>query len=65
MKTPGKRILSAMFIGAFLAVLSGCAKQEGPAEKAGKEVDKASEKVGQKIEQAGENIKDAAQGNKK
>lgn len=65
MRTTGKRILSAMFVGALLAVLSGCAKQEGPAEKAGKEVDKASEKVGQQIEKAGENIKDAAQGNKK
>ena len=65
MNTPGKRILSALFVGALLAALSGCQKQEGPAEKAGKEVDKASEKVGQKIEQAGESIKDAAQGNKK
>jgi predicted small lipoprotein YifL len=64
MKSPGKRIISALFIGAFLAVLSGCTK-EGPAEKAGKEVDKAAETVGQKIEQAGESIKDAAQGNKK
>ena len=65
MKTPGKRILSALFVGALLAALSGSQKQEGPAEKAGKAVDKATEKVGQKIEQAGENIKDAAQGNKK
>lgn len=65
MNTPGKRILSALFIGALLAALSGCQKQEGPVEKAGKEVDKAAEKVGQKLEQAGEDIKDAAQGNKK
>lgn len=65
MKTTGKRVLSALFIGAFIAVLSGCQKQEGPAEKAGKEVDKASEKVGEKIEKAGESIKDAAQGDKK
>jgi hypothetical protein len=50
---------------ALLAALVGCQKQEGPAEKAGKEVDKASEKVGQKIEQAGESIKDAAKGDKK
>lgn len=65
MKTLGKRILSVLFFGALLAVLSGCMKQEGPVEKAGKEVDKATEKVGEKIEKAGENIKDAAQGNKK
>lgn len=65
MKTPGNRILSALFVGALLAVLAGCTKQEGPAEKAGKEVDKATEKLGQKIEKAGESIKDAAQGDKK
>ncbi len=65
MKNTGKNILSAMLVGVLVAALSGCQKQEGPAEKAGKDVDKASEKVGQKIEQAGENIKDAAQGNNK
>lgn len=65
MKPSVKHILSALFVGAFISVVSsGCQKQEGPVEKAGKEVDKASEKVGQKMEQAGESIKDAAQGNK-
>jgi hypothetical protein len=42
----------------------GCQK-EGPAEKAGKEVDKAVEKVGQQMERAGDSIKDAVTGDKK
>lgn len=65
MKNPQRSFSSILLLGALLAVLAGCQKQEGPAEKAGKEVDKASEKVGQKIEQAGESIKDAAKGEKK
>ena len=50
---------------ALIAVLAGCQKQEGPAERAGKEVDKAAENVGQQIEKVGESIQDAAQGDKK
>jgi hypothetical protein len=52
-------------MSALLVALSGCQKQEGPLEKAGKEVDKAAETVGDKIEKAGESIQDAAQGDKK
>jgi hypothetical protein len=55
---------AAMIIGAAIA-LSGCENQEGPAEQAGKEIDKAAEKVGEKIEEAGERVQDAAQGDKK
>lgn len=46
---------------ALLLVLTGCPQKEGPAEQAGKAVDKA----GQKIEKAGKNIQDAAKGDKK
>lgn len=49
----------------LLVSLSACQKQEGPAERAGKEADKAVEKVGQQIEKAGESIQDAAKGEKK
>jgi hypothetical protein len=52
-------------MGALLAALSGCQKQEGPAEHAGKEIDKAVEKAGQQIEKAGDSIQDAAKGDKK
>lgn len=41
---------------ALLLALSGCQKQEGPAEKAGKEIDKATEQVGEKVDKAGEKI---------
>ena len=56
---------AALVVGALLGALSGCQKQEGPAERAGKEVDKAVEKTGQQIEKAGEKIQDAARGDRK
>lgn len=61
----GKTVSAALFVSALLIALTGCQKQEGPAEKAGKEMDKATEKVGQQIEKAGEAIQDAAKGEKK
>lgn len=60
-----KSVSAAVIMSALLAALAGCQKQEGPVERAGKEVDKAAEKVGEQIEKAGESIKDAAQGDKK
>ena len=48
-----------------LFALSGCERQPGtggPAERAGKQLDKAIEKAGQNIEKAGERIQDAAKG---
>lgn len=65
MKHSQRKFSSVLLVGAFLAVLAGCQKEEGPAEKAGQEIDKATEKVGQQVEKAGERIKDAAQGDKK
>lgn len=55
---------TSLAMGALLVALSGCQKQEGPAEQAGKEVDQATEKVGEQIEQAGESVQDTAKGNK-
>jgi len=60
----------AVVMTALLAALSGCQKQEGPAEKAGQKIDKAVEKsgekidaakeeLGEKLEKAGENLQDA------
>jgi hypothetical protein len=51
-----------MFV--FVLLLSSCQKQEGPAEQAGKEVDKALGNVGQQMEKAGDDIRDAAKGKK-
>ncbi|MCX7174589.1 MAG: hypothetical protein NT159_11840 [Proteobacteria bacterium] len=60
-----KIVSGIVIVSALLVALSACQKQEGPAERAGKEVDKATEKVGQQIEKAGQNIQDAAKGDKK
>lgn len=57
-------IAAALIVGTCVALV-GCQKQEGPAERAGKEIDKTAEKIGEKIEQAGERIQDAAEGEKK
>jgi hypothetical protein len=61
----GTTVSAALVMSALLVALSACQKQEGPAERAGKEVDKAAEKVGQQIEKAGDSIQDAAKGEKK
>jgi hypothetical protein len=62
---PGKSVLLAAAASALLMVMAGCPQKEGPAERAGKSVDKAVEKTGQKIEKAGESVQDAAKGDKK
>jgi outer membrane PBP1 activator LpoA protein len=41
-------------------ILVACEKKEGPAEKMGKEVDKAAEKAGQAMEKAADSVKDTA-----
>jgi hypothetical protein len=54
----------ALILAALLTVLPGCQKQEGPAEKAGKQLDDAAGRVGKQIEKAGDSIQDAAKGEK-
>ena len=61
----GKISRAALLVGALLVGIVGCQKQEGPAEKAGRDVDKAAEKVGQQVEKVGNSIQDAAKGDKK
>jgi len=61
----GNSVIAALAMSALVLALSGCEKPEGPAEHAGKEVDKAVEKAGQQIERAGDKIQDAAQAPKK
>ena len=48
-------LISAMLLGLSL---SACQK-EGPAEKAGKEIDKAAKDVGQSMEKAADAVKEA------
>lgn len=61
----GGSISAALLVSALLIALPGCQKEEGPAEKAGKEMDKTVEKAGQQIEKAGDAIQDTAKGDKK
>ncbi|MBK7765597.1 MAG: hypothetical protein IPI44_05510 [Sulfuritalea sp.] len=65
MMKPLDSIGAVVVVGALLLALTACQKQEGPAERAGKEADKAVEKVGQQIEKAGEKIQDTAKGEQK
>jgi hypothetical protein len=60
----GKTVSAALIASALLLPLVGCQK-EGPAERAGKEVDEAVDKAGEQVEKAGEAIQDAAKDAKK
>jgi len=75
MMKPGASISAAVLMTVLLMALPGCQKQEGAAEKAGKEIDKAAEqagekidkaaeKLGQEVEKAGEKMQDAAKRDK-
>ena len=45
-----KTLGTVLFTTAMLAALPACQKQEGPAERAGKAVDKAVEQAGEKVD---------------
>lgn len=50
-------VVNAILLG---SVLVACEKKEGPAEKMGKEVDKAAEKAGQAMDKAADSVKETA-----
>lgn len=52
--------VSLVAMGLLALALSGCQKKEGPAEKAGKELDNAIGQAGQQIQKAGDAIQGAA-----
>ena len=54
----GMKTLLMMII---LAALAGC-QREGPAEKAGRQVDEAGKAAARSIEKAGENVRAAVKG---
>jgi hypothetical protein len=64
MKNIGRIVVLALALGTLVVGWSGC-KKEGPAEHAGKEIDRAADKAGQQIERAGDNMKDAVKDLKK
>lgn len=65
MMSISRNCAAALAVMALVAGLSGCQKEEGPVERAGKAVDNAVQKAGEKIEKAGEKIQDAANEAKK
>jgi len=61
------KILAALF--AVIAMLAACERETpadkgGPAERAGRQLDKAMGKAGQAVEQAGRDMQDSAKGKK-
>ena len=61
----GGGICAGLAMSVLVVGLAACEKKEGPAERAGKQVDKAVEKVGEQVEKAGQQIQDAAKDAKK
>jgi hypothetical protein len=55
-----KTFAVALRASLYLIPLAGC-EQEGPAEKAGKEMDRAVEDAGDAVEDAGKNLKEASE----
>lgn len=57
MRKMSKGVVAALVLGIVIAGLPGCRK-EGPAERAGREIDRSAEKVGKEIEKAGGKMKE-------
>jgi predicted small lipoprotein YifL len=53
--------MKTLFMILTLVALAAC-HQEGPAEKAGRQIDDAGKAASRSIEKAGESIRDAAKG---
>ena len=58
-------VCAGLAISILILGLSACEKKEGPAERAGKEIDKSIENAGKQLEKAGDKIQDAAKDAKK
>ena len=57
-----KSVIAALAVAVLFVALSGCTKSEGPAERAGKKIDKTVQQGGEQIEKAGKKIQDDAKG---
>ncbi len=57
-----KSIIAVLTMIVLYVGLSGCMKQEGPAERAGKKVDDTVEKGGQQLDKAGKKIEEEFKG---
>ena len=58
-------VCAGLAMSILIVGLSACEKKEGPAERAGKQIDKAVESAGQQVEKAGQKIQDEAKDAKK
>lgn len=57
------RITIGIVIAALLiAGPAGCQKQEGPAERAGKQIDESVEKGGEQLQEAGKEVEKSGEG---
>lgn len=56
-----KHSISAPLLALFLAMGASACQQEGPAEEAGRRIDKAAEQAGEKMEQARERLNEKAE----
>lgn len=65
MRNTRRTLAAGLVTATLLLVLSGCQKEEGPLEQAGKKMDQAADKVGQELEKAGNKLQDASQGDRK
>ena len=53
-----KGIVSVAAVLVFVIAISGCQKEEGVMEKAGKKVDEAVEKAGEKVKEGAEKVEE-------
>lgn len=65
MTTYIERAAMALAAAVLISALSGCHKEEGPAEHAGKAIDKAMETAGRQVEEAGQALQEASKGSGK
>ena len=56
------RVGTALAMGLLLVTLLGC--EEGPAERAGENIDEAVDKAGDQIEKSGDDLQDAVRDDK-
>ena len=52
-----RKFIASFVVLPLLLAIAGCQEKEGPAERAGKELDKAASTLGEHMESAAESIK--------
>lgn len=56
-----RKALSLALCASFVALVLGGCEKEGPAERAGKHIDKAAEKANEAMKEAGDQMREATQ----